>query len=91
MRAQALRKFAVTAAGLAIVSFCSCERHSADELHHGGGHGEAHGGEQAEHVKSHAAEKDARHDKPNEPHDRGDQQQMSTTALTPTPSPSPHH
>ena len=92
MRAQTFRKFVVTAAGLAVVAFCSCERHSADELHgHGGDSGEGHGADQAEHMKSHATSKEAPHDKEHGTHGPGDQQQMSTTALTPTPSPSPHH
>jgi hypothetical protein len=96
MRAQAFRKFVVTAAGLALVAFCSCERHSADELHgHGSGpghdSGQGHGADQAEHMKSHATAEEMARDKDHGKEGRGDQQQMSTTALTPTPSPSPHH
>jgi hypothetical protein len=85
MRAQTFRKFVVTTAGLALVSFCSCERHAADELHHGDGHGAT----EAEHRHSDAAVKEAPHDKEHGTHG-GDQQQMSTTALTPTPSPGHH-
>ncbi len=92
MRVQTLRRFATGAAALAIIAFCSCERHSADELHgHVKGHGgEAHG-EESEHMKSHASKEEAPHDKAHGKQGPGDQQQMSTTALTPTPSPTPHH
>lgn len=77
MRSSSLRKFAASAAALAIICFCSCERHHADELMEG------------EHVKSAAFEKEGPHDraKANEHRTMGDQQQMSTTALTPTPAP----
>lgn len=91
MRALTLRRFATSAAAVAIIAFCSCERHSADELHgHGKGHGgEAHG-EESEHQKSHASKEEAPHDKEHGKQGAGDQQQMSTTALTPTPSPGGH-
>ncbi len=92
MRAPALRKFVVTSASLALIAFGACERHAADELHgHGSGHGgEAHG-EESEHQKSHASKEEAAHDKAHGKQGPGDQQQMATTALTPTPSPSPGH
>jgi hypothetical protein len=77
MHSFSFRKFAVTGAALALICFCSCERHHPDELP-----------QEGEYVKSDAAAKEAPHDKA---HDKAisDQQQMSTTALTPTPSPSP--
>lgn len=80
MRCSFLRHFAVTSAALAVVCFCSCERHHPGEL------------PANERVKAEtAAEKEAPHNNAtlNEHRATGDQQQMSTTALTPTPSPTP--
>ncbi len=77
MSRSSLRRFAVSATAIAIVCFCSCERHYPSEL-----------AEPSEHVKSEAAAKEAPHDKAKADEHRtmGDQQQMSTTALTPTPA-----
>src|SRR3954467_3469972 len=80
MHSFSFRKVAVSGAALALICFCSCERHHASELPPEG-----------EHVKSEAAAKEAPHNNAtlNEHRAMGDQQQMSTTALTPSPSPTP--
>jgi len=80
MHSFSFRKFAVTGAALALICFCSCERHHPSELPPEG-----------EHVKSEAAAKEAPHNNAtiNERRAMGDQQQQSTTALTPSPSPTP--
>ncbi|MFL6531182.1 MAG: hypothetical protein ACJ8HQ_07675 [Chthoniobacterales bacterium] len=75
MHSFSFRKMAVSGAALALICFCSCERHHASELPPEG-----------EHVKSEAAAKEAPNDAAHS-HAISDQQQKSTTALTPSPSP----
>lgn len=75
-----LRQTIATVASAGLIFCCSCERHYPDELP-----------QEGKAVKSEAAAKEAPHDqaKAEQKHTSGDQQQMSTTALTPTPSPTP--
>jgi hypothetical protein len=71
------RDFLACASAVGLVFCCSCERHHPNELPH-----------EREYIKSDAAGKEGPHDAQHEKA-ISDQQQMSTTALTPTPSPSP--
>ncbi len=70
-----LRKLACSAAAVGLICFGACERHYPSEL------------QAEEHVKPETVSKESRHETNEGAHKTGDQQQMSTTALTPTPSP----
>ncbi|MBA3544158.1 MAG: hypothetical protein H0T83_06940 [Chthoniobacterales bacterium] len=79
MRRSLFREAAVFTFAAALVCFCSCERHRADELpsHEENANSEAAAHEHADKQK----EKPARSD------ERGDSQSRATTAMSVTPPP----